>query len=171
MSQLLTPEDEARRAGKIVKALSLTQPWAWVVVYLNKDIENRKRRIFYKEPFYIHATKVMTYEYYIEVIYLCKQWSAPIELIPSFEEMLTMCGGIVGQTRITDILPKTGQVARTWHMRDQWGHVLVDTKAVDFFPCKGNQGLWEAEHIYDAIAARKEATCPSATAPQQILRP
>ena len=29
--------------GKTVKALSIRQPWAWLILYAGKDIENRAK--------------------------------------------------------------------------------------------------------------------------------
>lgn len=147
----------ARRAGKIVRALSFRQPWAWIVVYLNKDLENRSKHMHTREPFFIHASKEMTKSYYYDAIDFSKKQGANTDLIPSYEKMKeTLCGGIVGSTRIIDVIPKTPQPTRKWHMVNQWGHILADTKPIEFYPCGGNQGFWEAEHICDALTQREE---------------
>ncbi len=38
-------------------ALSLRQPWAWLVVSGHKDVENRVWRAAYRGPLLIHAGK------------------------------------------------------------------------------------------------------------------
>ena len=37
------------------KALSIQQPWAWLIVNDHKDIENRDWRTHYRGPVLIHA--------------------------------------------------------------------------------------------------------------------
>ena len=40
-----------------MKTLSVRQPWAWLIVYGGKDIENRSWRTPYRGPLLIHAGK------------------------------------------------------------------------------------------------------------------
>lgn len=144
-----------RRKNKICKALSLRQPWAWVVVYLGKDVENRGKEFHYRGPLFIHASRDMTKQEYQEALDFCHGQGANTDLIPSYHEILDKwCGGIVGSTYLYDAIPRTEVPDQRWHMARQVGHLLRGTKPIDFFPCQGNQGIWEAEYIYDAIVAR-----------------
>jgi hypothetical protein len=43
-----------------MKALSIRQPWAWLVVNGWKNIENRERRFSHRGPLLIHAAAWMT---------------------------------------------------------------------------------------------------------------
>ena len=46
-----------------VKALSIQQPWAWLIVNGHKDIENRDWRTNFRGPVAIHAgKKIETYQ-------------------------------------------------------------------------------------------------------------
>lgn len=41
----------------MMKALSILQPWAWLITAGHKDIENRRWWTNYRGPFLIHAGK------------------------------------------------------------------------------------------------------------------
>jgi hypothetical protein len=43
-----------------MKALSIRQPWAWLILNAGKDIENRDWLTRFRGPFLIHASKGMT---------------------------------------------------------------------------------------------------------------
>src|ERR1051326_1498970 len=43
--------------GEMVKALSVRQPWAWLIIYGGKDIENRDWPTSHRGPTLIHAGK------------------------------------------------------------------------------------------------------------------
>jgi hypothetical protein len=43
-----------------VKALSIRQPWAWLIVNGQKDIENRCWKTHFRGKIYVHAAKGMT---------------------------------------------------------------------------------------------------------------
>jgi hypothetical protein len=45
-------------------ALSIRQPWAWLILHAGKDIENRDWPTKYRGPFLIHASKGMTRDEY-----------------------------------------------------------------------------------------------------------
>lgn len=43
-----------------MKALSIRQPWAWLIVHGGKDIENRSWHTKFRGRFLVHAAKGMT---------------------------------------------------------------------------------------------------------------
>ncbi|MCG0445699.1 ASCH domain-containing protein [Pseudomonas aeruginosa] len=49
-----------------MKALSIRQPWAWLVANGHKDIENRDWATSFRGRFLIHAAKSMTRDEYEE---------------------------------------------------------------------------------------------------------
>ena len=49
-----------------MKALSIRQPWAWLIVHGSKRVENRSRRTHYRGPVLIHASAGMTIREYHE---------------------------------------------------------------------------------------------------------
>ena len=42
-----------------VRALSIRQPWAWLIIHAGKDIENRIHNTRHRGPLYIHAPKTV----------------------------------------------------------------------------------------------------------------
>lgn len=137
------------------RLLTLRQPWAWLVVFGGKDVENRSWTTDYRGPILIHAGKEMTRrEYRAAHEYALRH---DIE-IPGAEAL--DFGGIVGIADLVDIVspqsidPKT-QARRRWHMRPedapsgkpQFGWLLRDITPIEFIPCQGAQGLrwfhWE----------------------------
>ena len=53
-----------------MKALAIRQPWAWLVIYGSKTIENRTWRTQYRGRFLVHAAKGMTRKEYDAVLAL-----------------------------------------------------------------------------------------------------
>jgi hypothetical protein len=124
-----------------MKALTIRQPWAWLIVAGIKDVENRGWQPIYRGRCLIHAAKGMTRDEYEEALD-CAHYvmgNVGIERIPEFS-MLER-GGIVGSANLVDVLsPKAQRYG--WHMPDQFGLVLRDVQPLPFLPCKGALGFW-----------------------------
>lgn len=148
------------------RALSLTGPWWWFMLYLPpeylKDIENRVEGFSHKSfrgDFFLHAAKGMRYVTdYAYAVNTARRLGVPEEAlakVPSFD-MLPR-GGIVGRARITDIVPP-GNSGRLWHFPNQWGFVVVDAQPLPFVPCSGLQGFWRVKPAtLDALRAKGAA--------------
>lgn len=116
-------------------ALSIRQPWAWLIVNGHKDIENRNWKTSFRGPIFIHAAKGMTPEEYES----CEAMALrirPTIAFPKFEELER--GGIVGRARIVDCV---------FFHRSPWfigdcGFVLKNCLADAFQPCRGMPGLF-----------------------------
>jgi hypothetical protein len=82
-----------------MKALSIRQPWAWLIVNGWKNVENRERRFSHRGPLLIHAAKSMTPDDYeacrIFVDGICEDLA-----LPAFEDLER--GGIVGEVVVLD---------------------------------------------------------------------
>lgn len=86
-------------------ALSLRQPWCWVVLNLGKDLENRHWSTDYRGEFLMHASKAMTKREYYECIEFC-QGVLGTSVIAKFPALKALPrGGIVGAARIVDVIP------------------------------------------------------------------
>lgn len=80
-------------------ALSIRQPWAWLILHAGKDIENRSWKREYTGRILIHAGTTMTRGDYEESKSFAKQRG--VTNLPSFEELKkTQCGGIVGEVTL-----------------------------------------------------------------------
>lgn len=121
-----------------MKALSILQPYAWLIVNGHKDIENRTWYTPVRGPVLIHAGKR-----YGPVLH--KEYVEDMEMgfgiaLPSFEEMMAMTGGIVGQAKIIDCVKS---YKSKWKNDGTWGFVLTDAKPLPFRPLRGQLGFFD----------------------------
>lgn len=121
-----------------MKAISIRQPWAWLIVNGFKDIENRSWRTNYRGPVLIHASQGMTRSEYNNAV----SYAAEIDrrlpyLIPSFEKIER--GGIVG---VANVASCVDWHASPWYMGEK-GFVLNDAKPLPFYPMKGKLSFFE----------------------------
>ena len=119
-------------------ALSIRQPWAWMIVHGWKDIENRQWSTRFRGRFLVHASKGMTAEEYREALYVARSIRRDIEEMPSFTEIER--GGIIGSVELVDCVR---QSESRWFY-GPWGFVLAAPTASPFLPCRGQLGFFEA---------------------------
>jgi hypothetical protein len=120
-----------------IKALSLTQPWAWLVANGHKDIENRTWRTNYRGWVYIHASKRMTGADYRRVAEFTARVNPAIKLPPIGQ--LTDLGGIVGAVKIVGCVNNSDS---PWWM-GPFGFTLRFARPIPFTPCKGALGFFD----------------------------
>lgn len=127
-----------------MKALSLTQPWAWLVCHGGKDIENRVWNTKLRGRFLIHASKRMTDDDWMSAYYFAKDVGglALANSIPGYDAMVR--GGIVGVAELVDVVPPTATPELPWHMSGQYGFVLRNVRPLPFQACSGALGFWRA---------------------------
>lgn len=119
-----------------MKALSIRQPWAWLIAEGHKDIENRDWRTSFRGRVLIHAGKTMRMVDYRAAA----EFAAKLGVtIPHAQELRR--GGIVGVATITDCV---------FHSRSPWfvgkyGFVLSEPMPLPFEPCVGQLGFFEVE--------------------------
>jgi hypothetical protein len=132
-----------------MKALSLTQPWAWIVLHGGKRIENRTWDTRLRGPFLIHASKGMTLEQYHSALATCRELGAPsiAARVPPPDALER--GGIVGVANLSHVHSPCSpadeprwKCPHAWHMAGQYGFALYDVKPLPFLPCKGALGFW-----------------------------
>jgi len=119
-----------------MRALSIRQPWAWLILNAGKDIENRDWPTRFRGRFLIHASKGMTHSEYDEV-----QWEAgtglPAFELPKFE--LLERGGIVGTAVLVDCVELSPS---PWFF-GRYGFELRDAMPLPFRPFKGALGFFD----------------------------
>ena len=127
-----------REAGRTsIKALSIRQPWAWLILWAGKDIENRSRRFHFRGRFLIHASAGMTRNEYLAVLLFLQQRGLPVPDGLVFENLNR--GGFVGSVELVDCLD-TSESA--WYM-GQKALVLKDPEPLPFIPYSGKLGLFD----------------------------
>ena len=123
-----------------MKALSIRQPWAWLISHGYKNIENRDWPTRFRGPFLIHAGKTMTLdEYFACDLYLRGfHWGQSIlARMPPPAELPR--GGIVGQAMLLDCVTAHSS---EW-FEGRFGFVVEEAKPLPFLACKGSLGFFE----------------------------
>lgn len=115
-----------------MKALSILQPWAWLIVHGYKPVENRRWRTNYRGPLLIHAGKKWGVEQKQDLA-LVRRHFPHIQLPDAFAR-----GGIVGTATLVDCVSS---------MDDPWffgpyGFVLERAQALPFMECRGALGFF-----------------------------
>ena len=106
------------------RAISIRQPWAYAILHLGKDVENRPMRTHYRGRIFIQASlKVEEHE------------ARELKLDP--DELST--GAIVGSVEIVDCI--RGSKSK-WANRGQWHWVLKNPRVLAKpIPFKGKLGF------------------------------
>jgi len=110
-----------------LKALSIRQPWAWLIVEGWKDIENRNWWTNFRGRFYVHASKTFDVEAYFA---LSRRADLNLDL-PARAEFHR--GGIIGAATLVDCVH---QHESGW-FEGPFGFVLADHQRLKFVPCRG----------------------------------
>lgn len=136
-SFLYPPKKKWSSSFEKLPALSIRQPYAWLVANGIKEIENRTRRTHYRGPILIHASlrRQELTDDVIKKLELLAGYKFP----SSFDQ-----GGIVGIAEIVDCVEKS---TSPWKIEEHWGWVLSNARPLDFRPCKGALGLFKPKWI------------------------
>ena len=124
-----------------MKALSIRQPWAWLIVHGHKDIENRAWPTKFRGRIYVHAGKAFDYDgfnYLCRNAYLLK--GVNLEAFVSLALYPPL--GIIGEVDIVDCVTQSDS---PWFV-GPYGLVLRNPVAyTEPIPMKGRLGLFEVE--------------------------
>ena len=125
-----------------MKALSIRQPWAWLIVHGGKDIENRSWHTKFRGRFLVHAAKGMTNKEYCDGLELAMRAGDILMLrnFPTSQEMLMdWCGGIIGSVELVESVDTSDS---PWYMGEK-GFLLSDPKPLPFVPLNGRLNFFE----------------------------
>lgn len=117
-----------------MKALSIKQPWAWLIIRGGKDIENRTWHTKFRGRFLVHAAKGMTWDYYRWARDFAKARGVEV---PPFDGLHR--GGIIGSVELVDSVDASDS---PWYMGEK-GFVLRDPRPLQFLPLKGRLQFFE----------------------------
>jgi hypothetical protein len=120
-----------------LKALSIKQPWAWLIVNGHKDIENRDWRTHFRGPVAIHAGKKMDEAAYASLIR--SSHAVTGEPFDVAAPVTHHQGGIVGVAEIVDCVERSGS---SWFV-GPYGFVIRNARPVPFIPVKGALGFFD----------------------------
>lgn len=118
-------------------ALSIMNPWAWLIVRGHKDIENRDWTTRFRGTIAVHAGKKLDRECSVEL------WAgrhpvtgAPVSYL--LREAFSV-GGIVGVVDIVDCVDRSNS---EWFV-GKHGFVLENARSVPFIPVRGALGFFK----------------------------
>lgn len=120
-----------------MKALSLKQPFAELILQGKKTIELRTWNTYFRGPFLIHASKTVDRQ-------AMKKWG--------FQALPT--GEIVGKAMLSGVKKYTSQEEHTkdkhYHCASSdwgsYGFILTEVQRLPRFPCKGKLNFWESTY-------------------------
>lgn len=115
-------------------ALSVRQPWAWLIIHGGKDIENRSWHTKFRGRFLVHAAKGMTNQEYVHAANYAQSLGVNV---PPANELLR--GGIIGSVELVDSINSHDSA---WYMGEK-GFVLRNPQPHSFLPLKGQLGFFE----------------------------
>ena len=130
-----------------MKALSITMPWAWLILKFGKDVENRTWRTDYRGRILIHATKKPDPNWRD----ILADAFHPGKFGEKFEEKWreinrTWCGCIVGSVELVDCTwgAKDVLFSSPWAEPEMYHWVLKNEILLkEPIPVRGSLGLWE----------------------------
>jgi hypothetical protein len=140
------------------RILAGIQPWWWIVLYLDKCVENRTRPVLgdYRGELLLHASKskgrTVDQQHWAAArdFVEARFGEALAARIPPIEEL--PMGGIVGRATVTGLVrPWAGTypagVDGRWHVREQFGYLLTGARTTPFVPWRGCQSTVEAPAV------------------------
>lgn len=118
-----------------MKAISIRQPEAWLIINGMKDVENRTWATPHRGWLLIHASKkTMTKDDWTWLKELCKLNNRPV---PTAAEI--QYGGIIGLAHLADCVEDDPS---DW-FEGPIGWIMTDTQSLPFRPATGRLGLFE----------------------------
>lgn len=121
-----------------MKALSIRQPWAWLIIHAGKDIENRSWHTKFRGRFLVHAAKGLTGAELVRALNFCEERGLPMPDLGDLQR-----GGIIGSVELVDSVDHSDS---PWYM-GQKGFLLRDPKPLPFMPLKGQLQFFDVPGV------------------------
>ena len=118
-----------------MKALSIHQPWAWLVATGHKDIENRTWRTRYRGPLLVHATLQLDVADFDRAAALLAQTNPAIII----DRAQLQFGGVIGRVELVDVVTRSES---PWIV-GPFGWALRSAQPLPFRRIRGRQNLFD----------------------------
>jgi hypothetical protein len=129
-----------------VKALSIRQPWAWLILNGFKDVENRDWRTSYRGEFLIHTGQKAHQREFRHAAHLAARLSI---VLPAPAEL--PYGGIVGTAVLTACVTRHPS---PW-FTGRYGFVLTAVRETPFVACPGQRRFFTVgEAVLERLQGR-----------------
>ena len=122
-------------------ALSIRQPWAWMILHAGKDIENREWPTRFRGRVLIHASKGMTHAEWENAWEFAHEIGVSLSAVPLLRTFFDNIerGGIVGSVEIVDCVTRSDS---PWFC-GTYGFVLRNPVVLPFQSCRGALGFFD----------------------------
>jgi len=129
-----------------MKALSIQQPWAWLICAGHKDVENRNWPTKFRGRIYIHAGQQADIDAWTHIEDFPGNYPNHEAWIDMFyktpQELLDMMGCIIGEVAIVDCVT----TSRSPWFAGPYAFVLVNPALYEKpIPCKGRLGFFQPD--------------------------
>jgi hypothetical protein len=128
-----------------MKALSIRQPWAWLILNAGKDIENRDWPTSFRGRVLIHTGKTMTQDEYGGAAATLATIK-PTIVLPPFAALER--GGVIGEVEIVDCVQQSDS---PWFF-GPFGFVLRNARLLPFTLYQGRLGIFDVAYTPEEIA-------------------
>ena len=116
--------------GESMKCLSVTPEWAEAMFSLGKDVENRSRRILYRGPLAIHASR---------------RFDREIALSMGLDPSSLVRQAIIGTVEVVGCVRNSDS---SWAMPGLWHWLIVNPERLaQPIPCKGSLALFDVDVV------------------------
>lgn len=120
-----------------MKAISIRQPWAWLIINSHKPVENRKWATRFRGDIQIHASKGCTQAEHADAVEFARSFNPFLAAqIPDLDKLDR--GGIVGLVKITGCVTNH----KSKFFTGPFGFVLENPYPVPFRPMIGMLGIF-----------------------------
>ena len=131
-----------------MKALSIRQPWAWLIVHGYKGVENRMwplpRTFTLPQRIYVHAGLKHDERYIMTQRATIVRQTLSKQAFHDYMYAFKASGAIVGEVTITGCVTESRS---PWFI-GPYGFTLTDPVAYETpIPCKGRQRFWTPKDI------------------------
>jgi hypothetical protein len=136
-----------------MKALSVHQPWAWLIAQGYKTIENRSWLTSYRGPILIHAGLKRADHADVEAVLSRLDWFSRRKIMremPAVDSLPT--GGIIG---VIDLVACVTESTSPWFELGSFGFVLQHAHPIPFISFPGRLKLFDVE--VEAVPGLAEA--------------
>ena len=130
----MTTLQQLAYAYSCTKAITIKQPWAWLIIHGDKDVENRTWHTNYVGKAFVHASRTFDQDGFE---YVKRKGLWHFTNGETFHK-----GGIIGMIDITGC---TRSDPSEW-FEGPCGFLLSNPKAIPFIPCRGQLGIWDINH-------------------------
>lgn len=124
-----------------MKAVSIKNPWGYLICVGIKDVENRTWKTNYRGKILIHASKTWDKWFNFDEYELSHFFKVPKDVIDIVINRKIPFGAIIGEAELVDIVTNSPSI---WAVPGQYHWILKRQKLYDeSIPAKGSLGLWD----------------------------